>query len=201
MEPMRKLVEDLKRHTIETNGIGNVFVVIDSLQLLLAQMKANGEVEERYDQETLTFQLKAMARELDVTFYVTVEYYAEHHSFSSRLEESNQELRRLYQSTQFADAVAILSPQGCQLSNLIDYYQSTYAGTPREEVAKRIVKELKRIQEKFAESDDCRERNSIFSVLDLIRNRSGTISKVVFTYHRAVADFEPVEYGQPDDGV
>jgi len=201
MDHMRKLVADLKRRTLERNGTSNVFVVIDSLQLLLAQIKARAETGNSYDQETLTSRLKAMARELDVTMFVTVEYYAEHHSFSSRLEVGNQELKRLYESTQFADAVAILSPQGCHLSDLADYYQSAFSGTPQEEVAHRVIERLKQAEENLPQREDCRELSSVFTVLDVIKNRSGMTAKVVFIFHRAIADFEPVEYSEPADGV
>jgi len=201
MSHMRKLVEDLKRRTLEKNGTSNVFVVIDSLQLLLAQIKAGTESMNAYDQETLTSHLKALARELDVTMYVTVEYYAEHHSFSTRLETGNRELKELYQSSQFADAVAILSPQGCHLSNLIDYYQSAFSGTPQEESAQRITERLHEAEEKLAKCKECREHNSVFTVLDIIKNRGGTTSKVLFISHRGIADFEPVEYAEPADGV
>lgn len=201
MNHMRKLVEDLKRRTLEAKGTSNVFVVIDSLQLLLAQIKAGNETGNSYDQETITSHLKAMARELDVTMYVTVEYYAEHHSFSSRLEAGSQELKQLYQSTQFADAVAILSPQGCHLSNLIDYYQSTFSGTPQEEMAHRVVERLRQAEERLAQDEAYREKKSEFTILDMIKNRGGMTAKVVFIYHRAVADFEAVEYAEPANGV
>jgi replicative DNA helicase len=201
IDHLRKLASELKQQTVEANGISNVFMIIDSLQLLLAQMKAAREVDEKFDLDMLTSILKSMARELDITIYATSEYYTEHNCFSSGIDPTNTDLKHLHQSTQFADTVAIFANQDTRMHNLIDFYRSTLAGTQKEERTDRIVAELQSIEDKLRKSKDARRKRSIFSVLDIIKNRGGVTSKVVFIYHRSTASFEPVSYGEPSDVI
>ncbi len=201
IDHLRKLASELKQQTVETNGISNVFMVIDSLQLLLAQMKAAKEVDEQFDLDMLTSILKSMARELDITIYATSEYYTEHNSFSSGIDPTNTDLKQLHQNTQFADTVAIFTNQDTSMHNLIDFYRSTLAGTPREERTDRVVKRLREIEEELRASEETRSKGSVFAVLDIIKNRGGLTSKVVFIYHRSTASFEPVTYGEAADVI
>jgi len=201
IDHLRKLASELKQQTVETNGLSNVLMVIDSLQLLLAQMKAAREVDETFDLDMLTSILKSMARELDITIYATSEYYTEHNCFSSGIDPTNADLKQLHQNTQFADTVAIFTNQDTRMHNLIDFYRSTLAGTQKEERTDRIVAQLQEIEDKLRKSKDARRKRSIFSVLDIIKNRGGVTSKVVFVYHRSTASFEPVDYGEPSDVI
>jgi replicative DNA helicase len=198
------IIEGTKIANIEhlrNNGISNVFIMIDSLQLFLAHMKAAKEADENYDLDSLTATLKSLAREMDITIYATAEYYTEHNSFYSGVDPSNLDLKELYQSTQFADAVAILSNQDTRLHNLKDFYRSTLAGTFEESKTERIVKKLDEIESALRGNKEMQSKNSCFSVLDIIKNRGGMTSKVLFIYHRATARFEPVEYLEITNGA
>jgi len=201
IDHLRKLTSDLKHKTVEANGLSNVFVVIDSLQLLLAHMRAAGEAEENYDLDMLTSMLKTLARELDITIYATSEYYSEHNSFYAGVDPANTDLKSLYQSTQFADTVSILSNQGTRLHNLVDYYRSSLADTHEEQNTEELVRRLQDIEEKLRSSEDRKTLQSVFCVLDIIKNRGGMSSKVLFIYNRATASFEPVEYAGGMDGL
>ncbi len=201
IEHLRRLVSELKQQTVEANGISNVFVIIDSLQLMLAHVKASKETEEHVDLDMLTSMLKSMARELDITIYATAEHYTEHHSFYSGIDPTNPDLKELYQGTQFADTVGVFTNQGTHLHALIDFYRSTLAGSSEEERGEQLVNQLRKIETELTTSKERRERQSVFSVLDIIKNRGGMTSKVLFIYNRRTASFEPVEYCQETNGV
>lgn len=201
IEHLRKLALKLKQQTVEQNGISNVFIVIDSLQLMLAHMKAANESDDNYDLDMLTAVLKSLAREMDITIYATAEYYTEHNSFYSGVDPSNVDLKALYQSTQFADAVAILSNQETRLHNLKDFYRSALAGGFEEEKTDRIISKLESIEDALRSSAEMKAHNSCFTVLDIMKNRGGMTSKVLFIYNRATANFEPVEYCGTSNGV
>jgi replicative DNA helicase len=201
IDHLRKLASDLKHKTVEANGQSNVLVVIDSLQLLLAHMRVAREAEGGYNLDMLTSMLKTMARELDITIYATTEYYAEHNSFYAGVDPANTDLKELYQSTQFADTVSILSNQGTRLHNLIDYYRSTLAGTHQEQETGKLVKRLQGIEDEMRESEACKAMQSAFCVLDIIKNRGGMTNKILFIHNRATASFEPVEYFESLDTI
>ncbi len=193
-EQVRRSVSELKQKAMEQNGTSNVFVVIDSLQLLLAHMRAGGgAINGGYDIQTLTGVLKSIARELDVTIYVTSEFYGEYDVSRTSKDTSNPVLMRLYEDTQFADMVAVLSSPGCSLAPLTSYFES-FKGTVREDEAKKTLSELKKIETEFRASDFCRETNACFAVLDVLKNRGGLLGKALFIHHRVYADFEPVDY-------
>ncbi len=191
---IRRAISELKERTQGQNGRGNVFVVIDSLQLLLAQMRALGEgIIGGYDIQALTGVLKSIARELDVTIYVTSEFYGDYSFHSALKRAENVELMSLYENTQFVDCVGVLSSIGCCLGPLISFFEG-YRGTLNEDEAKKTVSILKKVEADFKASDVGKRQNSVFTIVDIIKNRGGLTGKALFIYHRSYADFEPVEY-------
>ena len=204
---LTRLVQDMKEHwRTESGQSGNLLLVVDSLQLMVAMMRATyaeetltgesgaGAQLTRFDVDTLTSRLKALARELDITVLATFEHYISHRGLFSDISESDPAARQLLFNTQFADAVVVLSRQGVSLLNLRDYFQSSYTGTPREREIEPIFKELQRLEAAYRKTEDFESLQSEFVVLDVVKNRNGTQDKVLMIHNKPVSTFEPLEY-------
>jgi len=198
--------EELRNHPGST---GNMLLVVDSLQLMVAMMRArNAETGSEsaaseitgWDVDILTSRLKAMARELDIAVLATFEHFISHRGLFSELSENDPAARDLLFSTQFADTVMVLVRQGNSLLNLRDYFKTHFTGTPREPEIEPIVTELDRIENECNQTRDFEILSSEFAVFDIVKNRSGSREKVLFIHHRPVSVFEPLDYLKPHNG-
>lgn len=185
---------------------GNMLLVVDSLQLMVAMMRAHdvelaqlegaaaGAATTRWDVDTLTSRLKAFARELDIAVLATFEHFISHRGLFSELSENDPAVRELLFSTQFADTVMVLVRQGNSLLNLRDYFKTHFTGTPREPEVEPILEELNRIELECSQTRDFETLNSEFVIFDIVKNRSGAREKVLFIHHKPVTVFEPLDY-------
>lgn len=204
---LAQLVRDKREQLkLSGNGKGHILLVIDSLQLMVAMMRARwaerhlgGEGEaaaeiSQWDVETLTSRLKALARELDITVVATMEHYAQHNVFAGEQGEEDSMLQQLFLDTQFADTVMLLSRQGDSLQNLRDYFKGVLTGTPHEPRIKPLEEKLLKLESDYRKTKEFKARGSEFAVLELIKNRSGPRDKILFVYHKPLSSFEPLEY-------
>jgi len=198
--------EELRNHPGST---GNMLLVVDSLQLMVAMMRArNAETGSEsaaseitgWDVDILTSRLKAMARELDIAVLATFEHFISHRGLFSELSENDPAARDLLFSTQFADTVMVLVRQGNSLLNLRDYFKTHFTATPREPEIEPIVTQLDRIENECNQTRDFEILSSEFAVFDIVKNRSGSREKVLFIHHRPVSVFEPLDYLKPHNG-
>jgi replicative DNA helicase len=188
---------------------GGVLLVIDSLQLMVAMIRAmrperGGEMvltEEglAWSVETLTSRLKALARELDVTVLATLEHQLAHRSITTDRSDADPAMRQLFFDTQFADTVMLLSRQGSSLLNLRDYFKTHYTDTPQESRIESISSRLLEVEKAYKQTQEFQALRSEFAVLDIIKNRNGPRDKILFISHKPVSFFEPLEY-QQDNG-
>ena len=207
LNQLTRLVQDKKEQwRAESGHSGNLLLVVDSLQLMVAMMRATYAEEaltgdssnlgqlSRWDVDTLTSRLKALARELDITVLATFEHYISHRGLFSDISESDPAARQLLFNTQFADAVIVLTRQGVSLLNLQDYFQSAYTGTPLEKEIEPIFDELKRLEQAYRQTEEFESLDSEFVVLDVVKNRNGIQDKVLMIHNKPVATFEPLAY-------
>lgn len=202
-----QLIKD-KREAMVVKGLksGAIILVIDSLQLMVAMMRSHW-VEQtlereysparelaRWDVETLTSRLKALAREMDITVLATHELYSGTRVISSERSEISVAQQKLYLETQFADTVMVLSKQGASLRNLMDYFRVEFSGTPLAGKVPGIEKRLKQIEKDYLQTQEFEAMRSEFTILDIIKNRSGPRDKILFTYHKPISFFEPIDY-------
>ncbi|MCB1219881.1 MAG: hypothetical protein H7A35_09880 [Planctomycetales bacterium] len=203
LEGIRQLVLD-KKLELEEQGANHssVLLVIDSLQLMVAMLRArsgkaslngDGTGGREIDVDILTSHLKAMARELDVTILATFEYFNRGNSTHQFL-ENNPAVLELLHSTQFADTVFMISRLRTNLDELKEYYRESYSGTPLEGKVTKIQQKLAEIEQKHMQSDEFREMNSEFAVLDIVKNRIGITEKVLFIHNKPTSCFNPVDY-------
>jgi len=194
--------EELKAQTART---ANMLLVIDSLQLMVAMMRAmwaegalGGEGTSRqmaqWDVDTLTSRLKALARELDITVLATFEQYVVHRAMASELSENDPAVRSLLYSTQFADSVMVLLRQGATLLNLRDHFKTHLTGTPQEAQFSQVAERLRTFEERYKLTEEFQSQSSEFIVADIIKNRSGPRDKVLFVYHKSTSFFKPLDY-------
>jgi len=209
---LTQFIQDKKEELRGQSGRpGTMLLIVDSLQLMVAMMRAHhaelalgeeGVVPERqlsrWDVGTLTSRLKALARELDIVVLATFEHYVSHRGLFSELSENDPEARELLFNTQFADTVTVVSRQGNSLLNLRDYFKTHLIGTPREAEIEPIHERLQKLETDCRDTKDFESLNSEFVVLDIIKNRSGALDKILAIYHRPYFYFEPLEY--LDDG-
>ena len=202
-----QLIKD-KRELLVAKGLktGAIILVIDSLQLMVAMMRSHwveqtleGEYSPakelaRWDVETLTSRLKALARELDITVLATHELYYETKTISSERNKISEAQQRLYLDTQFADTVMVLSKQGASLQNLLEYFRVEFADTPLAGRITAVEKSLKQIEKDYLQTEEFQAMRSEFTVLDIIKNRSGARDKILFSYHKPISFFEPIDY-------
>ena len=198
--------EELRNQNIQST---NMLLVIDSLQLMVAMMRAmwaegalGGEATAKqmaqWDVDTLTSRLKALARELDITVLATFEQYVVHRSMASELSENDPAVRSLLYSTQFADSVLVLLRQGGSLLNLRDHFKTHLTGSPQEPLLSQFTDRLKLFEEKYRQTKEFQTQQSEFIIADIIKNRSGPRDKVLFVYHKATSYFKPLDYVQPE---
>ncbi len=204
LDGIRQLVL-AKKEELEEQGAthSSVLLVIDSLQLMVAMLRArsgnpslNGDATSagrEIDVDILTSHLKAMARELDITIVATFEYF--HRGNSNHLFlENNPAVMELLHSTQFADTVFMISRLRNNLDELKEYYRESYAGTPLEGKVGQIHQKLTEIEQKHLKSKEFLEMKSEFSVLDIVKNRIGITEKVLFIHSKPISSFLPVDY-------
>jgi replicative DNA helicase len=203
---LSRLVQEKKEEARSTIGrTSNILIVIDSLQLMVAMMRAQhadlaeesgstGQLLSRWDVDTLTSRLKALARELDVTILATFEYYISHRGLFSELSENDPATRELLFNTQFADVVMVLLRQGNSLLNLKDYFKTHLISTPREHEIEPLIAKLTNLEEKHSRSDEFQALTSEFVVLDIVKNRSGPSDKVLYIHKKPVSLFESLAY-------
>lgn len=186
------LIELRKRY--KARGESNtVFVVLDSVQLLLANINA-AHTDRQIDMNIITSRIKSLARELDISILATNEYLLDYHHFYPTSDISNKVIVRFYQDTQFADSVCFLVSQDKSLSNIIKYFQINYTlSTHQDEVAK-IVSKLTDIERQFRDNARSDKYSGHFSVLEVIKNRGGKRGKVLFFHERAISNFIPIDY-------
>lgn len=185
---------------------GSFILVVDSLQLLVSIMRANwvervSEGENmalrelaRWDAESLTSKLKAMARELDITVLATHELYTSSRNLTADGATNDPVVQDLYNQTQFADTVMVLTRLGASLLNLRDWIRSSFSGTPLESRIPQIEKRLQKLEDDYRQTQQFQQMRSEFTVLDIVKNRSGPRDKVLFAYHKPTSHFEPVDY-------
>ncbi len=185
---------------------GSFILVVDSLQLLVSIMRANwvertleGEnlaMRElaRWDVESLTSKLKAMARELDITVLATNELYSNNRALTTDGGTIDPVIQELYNQTQFADTVMVLTKLGASLLNLRDWMRSNYSGTPKEPMIPQVEKRLQKLEDDYRQTQQFQQMKSEFTVLDVVKNRSGPRDKVLFAYHKPTSHFEPIDY-------
>lgn len=214
LNQLTQLIKDKQEELrSQTGRAGTMLLIADSLQLMVAMMRAHhaemslGEETgipvrqlTRWDVGTLTSRLKALARELDIVVLATFEHYVSHRGLFSDLSESDPAARELLFNTQFADSVLVVARQGSSLLNLRDYFKVHFTGTPREQEIEPIHKRLARYETDCRDTKDFESLNSEFVVLDIIKNRSGPLEKVLFIYHRPYSQFEPLDYLADEPG-
>jgi replicative DNA helicase len=196
---VRERKEDLKARGGEGSG---VLLVIDSLQLMVAVMRAiytRRDVEadifadiSEEDVRILAGRLKALARELDVTVLATLEHYD-----SERIGtpwHAAQNLTRLLFDTQFADTVMLLSRTGASLGSLSDSLRAQVTGSSLEGKIDDLLQRVSGIEKRYQGTDGFASMDSEFAVLDILKNRSGPVDKVAFAFHKTFSQFEPIEY-------
>lgn len=206
LNQLTSLVQEKKEQIRATTGkSGSVLLIVDSLQLMVAMMRAqleSGAVGEdwqasmlaKWDVDTLTSRLKAMARELDITVLATFEHFTSHRGLFSELSENDPVVHDLLFSTQFADAAMVLVRQGNSLLNLKDYYQTHLIGTPQEDQIEVIFKSLNNLEQECRSTKDFEALVSEFIVLDIVKNRHGPRDKVLYIYHKPISSFQPLSY-------
>lgn len=183
---------------------GSVLLVVDSLQLMVAMIRAmpperGGEMELTqegllWSVETLTSRLKAMARELDVTVLATMEHQLTHRGITTERADADPAMQRLYYDTQFADTVMLLTRQGASLLNLRDYFKTQYSDTPQESRIELANTRLAEIEKSYRQTQEFQALRSEFAVLDIIKNRNGPRDKILFISHKPTSHFEPLDY-------
>lgn len=203
---LSRLVQDKKEEARSAIGhSSNILIVIDSLQLMAAMMRAQqadlaeesgntGQMPNRWDVDALTSRLKALARELDVTILATFDYYISHRGLFSELTENDPATRELLFNTQFADVVMVLVRQGNSLLNLRDYFKTHLIGTPREHEIEPLIAKLTSLEEEHSRSDEFQALTSEFIVLDIVKNRSGPCDKILYIHKKPISIFEPLSY-------
>ena len=204
LEGIRQMVIE-KKDELEEQGASHssVLLVIDSLQLMVAMLRArsgkpslNGDstsLAREIDVDILTSHLKALARELDITIVATFEYFnrGEHNQL---FRENNPAILELLHSTQFADTVFMISRLRNNLDELKEYYRDSYAGTPLEGKVAGIQQKLANIEQKYQQTPEFQDMQSEFSVLDIVKNRIGITEKVLFLHSKPVSSFTPIDY-------
>ncbi len=196
-EFLRKLLIDLRKRYKARGDTSSAFVVLDSLQLLLANINA-ANPDRQIDMNILTSRIKSLARELDISILATNEYLLDYHHFYPTSDISNKVIVRFYQDTQFADAVYFLVSQDKSLSNIIKYFQINYTRPSNQQEISDIVARLTELERQLADNPRAKKFSSTFSVLEVIKNRSGKRGKVMFIHERALSSFIPLEYREPD---
>jgi replicative DNA helicase len=196
---LRERKEALK---LEGDG-GNVLLVVDSLQLMVAVMRAiynrDGEGGAgifgnigQEDVRILAGRLKGIARELDVTVLATLEHYDGSRALVEQADAAT--MSQLFFDTQFADTVMQLSRQGPSLKALCENLRAQLQGTPLESKVDELTKKLTAVEQKFQATESFRQLDSEFAILDILKNRSGPVDKVALAFHKKYSRFEPVEY-------
>jgi replicative DNA helicase len=198
---LRDKKEDLRQ---KSSRGGGVLLVVDSLQLMVAMIRAmrperGGEMELtaealQWSVEMLTSRLKALARELDVTVLATLEHQLTHRGIASERADADPAMQRIYTDTQFADTVMLLTRQGASLLNLRDYFKTQYSDTPQESRIELANSTLSEIEKSYRQTQEFQALRSEFAVLDIIKNRNGPREKILFISHKPTSCFEPLEY-------
>ena len=88
----------------------------------------------------------------------------------------------------------VLTRQGAGLSKLKDFYRTTLSGTPSESSMSPILRRIDEIEATHINEEEFRNLTSEYAVLDILKNRSGAREKVVYSYHKAISTFEPINY-------
>ncbi len=186
------LVELRKRY--KARGESNtIFVVLDSVQLLLANINAS-HPDRPIDMNIITSRIKSLARELDISILATNEYLLDYHHFYPTSDISNKVIVRFYQDTQFADSVCFLVSQDKSLSNIIKYFQINYTLSSQQDEVAKIVSKLTDIERQFKDNPRSDKFSGHFSVLEVIKNRGGKRGKVLFFHERSISSFIPIDY-------
>jgi replicative DNA helicase len=204
LEGIRQLVIE-KKEELEAQAASHssVLLIIDSLQLMMAQLRARGGERSLnsdaqagardIDVDILTSHLKAMARELDITIVATFEYFSRGDELQP-FQENSAAILDLLHSTQFADTVFMITRLRNNLSDLKDYYKVALAGTPLEGRIASVQQKLAGIEQKYLQTEDFRNMQSEFSVLDIVKNRIGITEKVLYIHNKPISTFTPLEY-------
>jgi replicative DNA helicase len=196
---VRERKEDLKLQ----GDSSNVLLVVDSLQLMVAVMRAiynRGDAEgadifgniHEEDVRILAGRLKGLARELDVTVLATMEHYDCSRCLAEQADPDV--LAHLFFDTQFADTVMMLSRQGATLKPLSDSVRGQLRGTPLESKVEGMTARIGEIEKRYQALDSFARLESEFALLDIIKNRSGPVDKVAFAFHKNYCRFEPLDY-------
>ncbi|MDQ3023865.1 MAG: DnaB helicase C-terminal domain-containing protein [bacterium] len=181
----------------------NVLLVVDSLQLMVAVMRAvynrpDGQSTDFFgsigeeDVRILAGRLKGIARELDVTVLATMEHYDSSRSLIEQCDSAR--IAQLFFDTQFADTVMLLSRQGPSLKALCDSLRAQLKNTPLEHKVDDLTRRLGEIEKHYQGTESFAQLNSEFALLDILKNRSGPVDKVAFAFHKNFSRFEPLEY-------
>jgi len=194
---LRKLLIELRKRYKARGESNTIFVVLDSLQLLLANINA-GHTERQIDMNVLTSRIKSLARELDISILATNEYLLDYHHFYPTSDISNKVIVRFYQDTQFADVVCFLVSQDRSLTNIIKYFQINYSRPSHRKEVDEIVAKLTELEKQLREGKRVNELASCFTVLEVIKNRGGKRGKVLFIQERSISNFIPLEYRDPE---
>jgi replicative DNA helicase len=192
-----------RKEALKLEGEGsNVLLVVDSLQLMVAVMRAiyirDGEATDIFgnigeeDVRILAGRLKGIARELDVTVLATMEYYDSTKCLSDQGISASRS--HLFFDTQFADTVMLLCRQGASLKTLCDSLRAQLQNTPLEAKVDELTRRIGEIEKKHQATEAFNTLNSEFAILDILKNRSGPVDKVAFAFHKNFSRFEPVEY-------
>jgi replicative DNA helicase len=193
VDSVRQLITNMQAQSKAQGNGRTVFVVLDSLQLMLANVRAQNPGV-TYDLNTLTSRVKSLARELDVIVLTTSEYYAAYDDMTERETLSNPIVQQFYQETQFADTVGIVYGLGCSLKLMKDFFRATYPEPFRKEYLERIVGNLSRLEKEAAAKCTEGDCSIAFTMLDIIKNRGGIHSKVLFQFEKAISTFRPVDF-------
>lgn len=186
------LVELRKRYRARGES-RSIFVVLDSIQLLLANINAS-QPDRQIDMNILTSRIKSLARELDISILATNEYLLDYQHFYPKSDISNKVILRFYHETQFADSVCFLVSQNKSLSNIINYFETNYTEKSLKAEVEQIVARLKELEKELQKHPRTQQFAGIFSVLEVIKNRGGKRGKVLFVHERAISNFIPLTY-------
>jgi len=195
-EFLRSTLVELRRRHKARGELGTMFVVLDSLQLLLANI--NAHTDTTVDMNILTSRIKSLARELDISILATNEYLLDYHHFYPTSDISNKVIVRFYQDTQFADSVCFLVSQDKSLSNISKYFQMNYTQAVHQNTVNEIVAKLGELEKQLRDNPRTRKFSGGFTVLEVIKNRGGKRGKVLFIHERAISRFVPLEYRDPE---
>jgi len=193
VDTVRQLITNMQAQSKSQGNGRTVFVVLDSLQLMLANVRAQNP-SIAYDLNTLTSRVKSLARELDVIVLATSEYYATYDDMKEREALSSPIVQQFYQETQFADTVGILYNLGCSLKPLKDFYRSMYPEAFRKEYVEKVVGNLTHLEKEAASRCPDEDSPFAFTMLDIIKNRGGLHSKALFRFEKTISTFEPIEF-------